>query len=265
MEKYQIAVEKFIDNMNYKCNPHVIGAVVYGSYVTGYNNATSDVDLHVIRDYSDKEIHRGVSTVDGFKIECFEKPIFDIYLSVERDFLTNENAYLSIIGHGKILFDRHDRIHDLQKYILEKYSEPLPPLAGDDAKEMVVIIDNKMEKLKTMARNNAPEFDFIYHLVIEKIRKFYSRICGCANVPVNKSFKLYTDDAYRESYCKSKIPDEKFISLYFKAATNKGTTLEKISIINDLYDYATRDIDIDPNDYRIKIKSRNDSMNMNHE
>ena len=264
MVKFDVAVKNFINDMNYKCNPHVIGAVVYGSYVTGYNNKKSDVDLHIIKDYSDKQIYRGVSIVDGYKIEYFEKPISDIYLSVERDFLINENAYLPIIGHGKILFDHYDRIHDLQKYILEKYKSPLPPLAGDDAKEMAVIIDNRMEKLIPMAECNKPEFNFNYYLVVEKIRKFYSRISGCPNIPVNKSFRLYTDEVYRASYCKD-VPDEEFVRLYFAAATNNGTNEEKMKSIEELYNYAIRNIDIDPNNYRIKIKSRNDSMNMNHE
>lgn len=260
-----MAVEKFINEMNYLSNSHVIGIVIYGSYITGYNNKKSDIDLHIIKNYNDSNIYRGVSTVDGFKIEYFEKPISDIYLSIEKDFLTNENAYLSIIGHGKIIFDSYDRIHDLQKYILKKYSQSLPPLSGDDAKEMAVIIDNRMEKLRLMAESNMPEFNFNYYLVIEKIRKFYSRICGCANIPFNKSFKLYTDKSYRESYCKSDIPDEKFINMYFKAATINGTTEEKMKIIDELYNYATRNVNVDPNNYKILIKSRNNPINMNHE
>lgn len=179
MEKYQRAVYNFIDKMGYLENEHVLGIIVYGSYVTGYNHKYSDIDMHIIRDNSDDKIYRGVLDVDNFKIEYFEKPISDVYLSVENDFETNENVYLAIIGRGHVLFDRTGEIEKLRKYIIEKYSNPLPPLSGDDAKEMAVIIDNKIVKLQSMLENNRPEFVYYYYLVIEKIRKFYSRLCGC--------------------------------------------------------------------------------------
>lgn len=265
MENYQIAVSNFIAKMNYQEDSHVLGIIVYGSYVTGYNHKNSDIDMHIIKDDSDKKIYRGVSNVDGFKIEYFEKPISDVCLSVENDFETNENAYLAIIGYGKILFDRNGDIGKLQRHILEKYSQPLPALSGDDAKEMAVIIDNRMIKLRLMLENNKPEFNYNYYLVVEKIRKFYSRLCGCANIPVDKAFRIYTDKRYRESFCKGVIPDEKFLSIYFEAVTTTGTNEEKMNIVTELYNYATRNVEIDPDNYRILIKSRNNPMNRNHE
>jgi len=36
---------------------------------------------------------------------------------------------------------------------------------------------------------------------------------------------------------------------------------EKMAYIGALYDYATRDLNVDPNNYRIMIKSRNNPMN----
>jgi len=265
MEKYLIAVFKFIDKMKYLENNHILGIIVYGSYVTGYNNKNSDIDIHIIKDDSDDKIYRGVSTVDGFKIEYFEKPISDIYLSIENDFETNENAYQVIIGYGKVLYDRNCEISKLQSYILEKYSQPLPALSGDDAKEMAVIIDNRMIKLRSMLENNKPEFIYNYYLVVDKIRKFYSRLCGCANIPVDKAFKIYTDEKYRESFGQNVIPDEDFLNIYFNAVTNMGTNEEKMDIVTELYNYAIRNLEINPNDYRILIKSRNNPMNKNHE
>lgn len=265
MEKYQMAVSDFITKMNYLENKHVLGIIVYGSYVTGYNNKNSDIDMHIIKDDSDERIYRGVSNIDGFKIEYFEKPISDVYLSIENDFETNENAYLTIIGHGKVLFDRDGSIEKLKSHILEKYSQPLPALSGDDAKEMAVIIDNRVIKLKSMFDNNKPEFIYNYYLVVEKIRKFYSRLCGCANIPVDKVFRIYTDKRYRESFCKSIIPDEEFLDMYFNAVKNTGTNEEKLNIVTELYNYATRNLEINPNNYRILIKSRNNPMNRNHE
>lgn len=264
MEKYQMAVYNFINKMNYLQNEHVLGIIVYGSYVTGYNHKDSDIDMHIIMDNSDDKLYRGVLNINGFKIEYFEKPISDIYLSIENDFETNENAYLTIIGYGNVLFDRTGEIQKLRNYIIEKYNSPLPSLSGDDAKEMAVIIYNRIIKLKSMLENNRPEFIYNYYLVVEKIRKFYSRLCGCPNVPVDKTFKIYSDKKYRESFCKN-IPDIDFINMYFNAVTNTCTNEEKMNIAIELYNYTTRNLEIDPNDYRILIKSRNNPMNKNHE
>lgn len=265
MQEYLMAVSNFIDEMNYLGNNHVLGIIVYGSYVTGYSNEDSDVDVHIIMDDSDKNIYRGVSNSNGFKIEYFEKPISDIYLSIENDFVTNNNAYLAIIGLGKIIYDRNGEIEKLKHYILKKYSQPMPALSGDDAIEMAVIIDNKIKKLRAMFENNNPEFVYNYYLVIEKIRKFYSRLCGCGDIPVEKAFKIYTDEKYRESFGMSTVPDEEFLALFFDSVNNTRNNEEKMDMVNKLYSYVTRNLEIDPNNYRILIKSRNNPLNRNHE
>lgn len=43
-------IKKFIKSMGYLDNKHVLGVFFYGSFLTGYNNKKSDIDLHVIFD-----------------------------------------------------------------------------------------------------------------------------------------------------------------------------------------------------------------------
>ncbi len=38
MEIYEIAIERFIEDMGYKENEHVLGAFFYGSYLTDLPN-----------------------------------------------------------------------------------------------------------------------------------------------------------------------------------------------------------------------------------
>ncbi len=211
-----------------------------------------------------KELIRGSEVHNGYKIEYFEKPIYDIYESIENDFLTQCNSLLPIIGKGIILFDRYGQTKVLQNYILKKFSKPLPPLMGDDATEMVVIIENRMVQLRILMERNSITFNHNYHLLIEKIRKFYSRLCGCADIPVVKVDRLYTNKEYRDAFCKSDIPEEDFIKKYFLAINFEGSNEDKMNIIQDLYNYTTKSLNINPNSYRILIKSRNDPMNKNH-
>mgnify|MGYP003312737545 CR=1 FL=1 len=86
MDKYLNIINKFINKMNYKNNSRFLGVYFYGSCLTGFNGDDSDIDLHIIFDDSDsKHIFRGVSYIDGVKIEYFEKCISDVYLSVKND------------------------------------------------------------------------------------------------------------------------------------------------------------------------------------
>jgi len=132
----------FINDMQYLENEHVLGCFFYGSFLTGYNNKNSDIDLHIIFDNSDPlHLIRGNKYVDGIRIEYFEKPINDLYLSVDNDFNRQNNALLSIIGTSKIIFDKTGDLKKLQQYTLTKFSNPLPPLEDEDARESVSILN----------------------------------------------------------------------------------------------------------------------------
>lgn len=265
MKRFRSTLQKFIEENKYLTNDNVLGIVVYGSSTTGFFHDLSDIDVHIIMNNIVKEFIRGAVMIDGFKIEYFEKPLYDLYESAENDFYMQKNALVPIIGYGEILFDRYGYIEKLQNYVLEIYKKPLPPLELNDAKEMAVIIGNRLSKLKIMAKVRRFDFDYQYHLLIEKIRKFYSRLCGCPDIPVTKAYKIYTDDDYREAFCHGKVPEEDFITLYFEAIGCQGDIEEKLEYATKLYEYTTRDLKINLNHYRIRIKSRNNPMNTNHE
>lgn len=138
-------IQKFITSMNYLENKHVLGVFFYGSFLTGYNNKNSDLDLHIIFDNSNpKHLIRGSKYIDGIRIEYFEKPINDLYLSIDNDYQNQNNALLSIIGTSKLIFDKNGDLKKLQEYALNKFSNPLPPLENEDAREYVSIINNRI-------------------------------------------------------------------------------------------------------------------------
>ena len=263
MKKVEQAIVDFIDSMGYLKDPNVLGIVFYGSYLTGYNNNKSDVDLHIIK-ANTKELIRGVKVVNGFKFEYFEKPLTDLYLSAENEFNNQNNALVSIIGHGKIIYDKNGIVGALQNYINEKYSAPLSPITDDEAKEMVCILDNRMIRLEKLKDFNDDEFDNLYYLNIEKIRKFYHRLLGCPEVPVEKASRIYNDVEYRKHFGKEVIPEPEFVEIYMRAIKIKGSKEDKMATICELFEYSKRNINLDPNNYRILIRSRNDPNNFNH-
>lgn len=252
-------INKFINEMGYKENQKVLGIFFYGSYLTGHYNENSDIDLHIIFDNSDKEhLIRGNKVIDGIRIEYFEKPINDLYLSVDNDYENQNNAFLSIIGTSMIIYDTNNELKKLQEYTKDKFFDKMLPLSIEQSKEYVSIINNRIEKLKMLANEDSPYFYHLYHLTIEKIRKFYHRYLGITKLQTSKVFKIYTDEKYRNSFDNIEIPETEFIIMYLNAITdtslNKNIKLDKVI---KLFEYSKRNIEINENEYRIKIKSRN--------
>ena len=259
MTNVSLIIQKFITNMKYLENKHVLGIFFYGSFLTGYNNKNSDIDLHVIFDDSDpKHLIRGSQYIEDIRIEYFEKPLNDLYLSIDNDYQNQNNALLSIIGTSKIIFDKTGALKELQEYALNKFSNPLPPLENEDAREYVSILNNRMEKLRKAAEDDSPYFFHLYHLTLEKIRKFYHRLNGLPEVQTSKVFRVYTDENYRKSFYKENIPELEFVSLYLDAITDTSLGKEeKLDKVNQLFDYSKRNVKLNAEEYRILIKSRN--------
>ena len=259
MDKVLSIINEFIDKMKYMENEHVLGVYFYGSYLTGYNNKNSDIDLHVIFDNSDpKHLIRGNKYIDGIRIEYFEKPIEDIYLSVDNDYQNQKNALLSIVGTSKIIFDKDGSLKQLQDYTREKFSNSLPPLEREDAREYVSILNNRMEKLRKAAKDNSPYFFHLYHITIEKIRKFYHRLNGLPEVPTSKVFRVYTDIEYRKSFYKDEIPEDEFISMYLNAISDTSNNKKlQLQHAEEFYEYSKRNVSLNEDEYRILIKTSN--------
>lgn len=254
----------FINNMNYFNNKHVLGVLFYGSFLTGFNTDKSDIDLHIIYDDSDpNHLIRGNQIVDGTRIEYFEKPLGDVYLTIENDFQNQNNASLIIFGKSKIIYERENKLTELQQYVINKFKEPLPPLSEEDAKEQVSIINNRMEKLEKYARDDDPYFEHLYHLTLDKIRRFYHNLIGMPRIETSKCFRLYVDEAYRNSFWVDKIPEQVFIDMYFEAIVSTETSkVQKYKLVDKLYEFAKRNVTLNEEEYRILIKSRNTGLDI---
>ena len=259
-------INTFIDIKGYKNDPHCLGVLFYGSSLTGFNKENSDIDLHIIFDDSDPtHLIRANYEIDGVPIEYFEKTLEEIYLTIENDFKEQTTAPLSIIGKSKIIYAKDNRLAELQEYTINKFSRPLPPLSINEARECVSIINNRMEKVYTYSIIDDPYFEHLYHLTIEKIRRFYHNRMGIPRIETVKGFRLYRDTEYRKSFYIDKIPEPKFLDIYFKAISESGLfNQEKYQLLDELYTYAKGGI-ILGDDYRIPIKSRSTVINDNRE
>lgn len=248
----------FVTDMGYLNNEHVLGILFYGSYLTGLNTANSDIDLHIIFDNEDpNHLIRGNKVVTGTRIEYFEKPLEDIYQTVNEDYTNQNNATLTIFGTSKVIYAKDNQLKQLQQYVINKFSNPLPPLSYDEAREQVSILNNRMEKLEKYAETDNPYFEHLYHLTIDKIRRFYHNLMGIPRIETSKCFRLYTDERYRNAFCINKIPEQIFIEMYFKLISDMNLDkIQKYNLLNKMYKITKRNVVLE-NDYRINIKSRN--------
>ncbi len=251
-------IDKFLKNNNYSQDPHVLGVLFYGSYKHKLNNSNSDLDLQIIYDDSNPErIIRANTSVDGIRIEYFEKPISEIYRTADEGYLTQDNSPLSIIGKSEIIYEKDNKMHELQDYVVKKYKDGVLSISENEAQEQVSIINNRMERLKKYAAEDSYYFEHLYHLTIEKIRRFYHNLNGMPRIETSKGFKLYTDKKYQEMYSIHHIPNQEFLNMYFNLITsqNKSKT-QMYDELESFYNYAKRTVDFDDYDYRIPVTWR---------
>ena len=249
------AVTKFMEEMNYMDDEHFLGIIVYGSSLTGFNTEISDIDLHVIFDNSNpNRMIRGEKLVDGKKIEYFEKPIDDEYLMAENEFLNQNNASLPILGKGEIVFARDNSLINLQKYVLHRFQDNLPPLNIDEAREQISIIDNKIQKLENLLNEDSPYFDHLYHIVLGKMRKIHHRIIGISKIPTSKVHRIYTDEPYRKSTYKTN-PSQDFVENYLSLVIPENNKKQMLESLKSFYIKVKQNIELGE-EYRIPIKSK---------
>jgi predicted nucleotidyltransferase len=258
MDKYLNIINKFINKMNYKNNSCFLGVYFYGSCLTGFNSDDSDIDLHIIFDDSDsKHIFRGVSYIDGVKIEYFEKCISDVYLSVKNDIKECNWSWYSMIGNSYIVCDKNDELKKLQKYTLGVYKN-ISALDEEDIYEYISIINNRMSKLKKCLDEDSLNFYSLFYITVEKIRRFYHSIHGFPKINTSKIYKVYKDDEYRKSYFPFDFVSDEFKNLYLSIIENKDLDKNELfDLLVKLYNYVLDGRKLSE-EFRIHIKSRNE-------
>ncbi len=254
MLDYNKILNKFIQKMDYLNNDNVEGIVLYGSFSTGFNTDKSDLDLHIIyKNCVNFMVIKGSTIIDGMKIDYIEKSLDYIYNSVPKDFKNQDNALLSIIGYGKIIYDRNGEIIKLQEHIKECFSLPFPEISIEKIEERLTVIYDYICQLQEMLENSNPYFNHFYHITIEKIQRLYHQMQGFTKLTSNKVYKLYTDTkGYRNAIHKT-IPEKEFVDLYLKAIDEHLNNAEKISIIISIFNYITKTTQLNLTNYRIKL------------
>ena len=126
MKKWEKVLYRFLEE--YKNEAYVIGAILGGSYATGNYTINSDIDIHIITKNVDWK-ERGNKIINGIMIEYFINPISELYNYMEDDHIRRKHmSTASMIGYGKIIFDKTGEVlrlkDDALKYYDKEFLEP---------------------------------------------------------------------------------------------------------------------------------------------
>lgn len=103
MDKWTLALETFLKD--WKDREDVVGALVCGSYVTGYPLKRSDIDIHIILADHVEWRERGNRVVNVFLIEYFANPPAQIRKYYQDDFNKQRTMSMVQFKTGRIVFD----------------------------------------------------------------------------------------------------------------------------------------------------------------
>ncbi len=193
-------------------NPNVLGIIFYGSTKYRTNKINSDIDLLIVTNSSKN--YKGVSYHNDVKVEYFEKS-FD-YLLEQIHCMKHSLDYslLSIFKNGEILFSKD--------YALEYLTDEA--LFQDIASSKNCIISysllNDWLEFFNRLSETSPLRPYIYHNLLEFIRKVFHEENGFSKLPIMKVYELYQNKNYAMHFYCAKLPPQEFRECFLNLMTS---------------------------------------------
>ena len=235
---------------------NLLGAVVYGSSVTGFASQNSDIDVLVLLREAEQTI-RGVKQYNGCKMEYFIKPI-EKFLSEGVTFAKrNCPSHLALEQNGFILYDDSGFLQNILRADAEYYnSNRQKPTLNYELK--FVQIENRIASLKNILGRDGKEFYMVYYNILEMIRNFHSQISGEAEIPFAKAYRIYNDENYYNNFVGKQVsnpkPSKKFVELYSQCVELQDDKAQMIANLEELFQFTQEHISINPSNYEMILK-----------
>ena len=71
-----------------------------------------------------------------------------------------------------------------------------------------------MLKLRKCLDEDSPNFQSLFYITVEKVRRFYHSIYGFPKINTSKIYRIYKDDDYRKSYFPNNFVSDEFKDIY---------------------------------------------------
>lgn len=236
MEKWKQTLNFFLEE--YKTDEKIIGAILGGSYANGNYTDSSDIDISIITS-DDNYKKRGNIIIDGIMIEYFINPISELVKYMEDDYINRRRLSTSnLIGNGLIIFDKENKMQELQSLALSYYKKdfPLPNEASLKCKKYACW--DAFDELKNKFKNNE-SYNLNYFVLLQDLIDCYYFCNNIASIPISKLEEIFRNKEYAQKYNLKNEPNSEFKELVLNC-------IDSISMdqITKLYNYVIGDWDI---------------------
>lgn len=224
-----LIISKFINQIPSKDN--ILGIIFYGSYKYHTNNSQSDIDLLLIT--NDDYNYKGVTYIDGIKIEFFEKNIYSLIEKLDNQEFNYNRFLTSVFKNGSIIYSKNSSMEFLKEQILEQQHN------YSTNRNFKYDYYNDFNFYYNNFISISPDsnlFMYFYFNLLESIRKIYHRENGYSEIPSLKVRKLYSNLEYASKYYCVELPNQEFINLYLDLVDN-GYQEEKLESLVSLIHY----------------------------
>ncbi|MBR5501615.1 MAG: nucleotidyltransferase domain-containing protein [Oscillospiraceae bacterium] len=253
MQQWSMAAETFL--RRYKNEAWFLGAILTGSYATGNNHDSSDVDLFIVANDTVTWRERGNMLVDGVMIEYFINPLRQVLAELDAAFSENSLATTQMFANCKILYDIDGSIAAIverAKNDLEN-GEIAPASSYGRAMNCYTVWHSYYELCaKAKAHQNIA---FSYNLFLCDTLKAYLANSVLPLMPIHKAERILADEAFRQRYNLHKMPEQQFTEKLL-ACFAANEISEQCACAQELYDYFMAqfpDFDINNFSFRSEI------------
>ena len=239
--KYNKIINKFVQKCQKEEN--IEGIIIFGSYVNGFFNSTSDLDFLIILNNEAKWYGRGSTIIDGITIEYFINTLNNFQNAFKRDFNNYNPVNTNMIANSKILFDKNNNVKLLQNEAAKWYKKEYEKKEINELKKLISFAEDLFLELEYSYQNNDDDFAILYFELLNRIVNLYQVYNKYAPIQKEKMNKIINDKKYQKNY-KYKGKINKSLQKYFNECIN---TLNKESMyknIKTFYEFVMKSIKI---------------------
>lgn len=195
---YNELIKEILSRNNIDKNT-VLGVLIYGSTITGYDDDFSDIDILLVTADDSKQEARGVLISLDKRVEYFIISETNVYKELFRELDTVSPALIMAFVTGIIYYEKNSIMQQLKKRAQDILKMPYVKLSLNEIRIKTNILRNHLKELKRKYLKKSPDYSFCYFNYVNELITFYARYKGIT-IKDCKLYELLTDETYRERF-----------------------------------------------------------------
>lgn len=196
------------------------GAIVSGSFVTGDNTVSSDIDVHIIMNDTFHKKEKGLQEKDGFLISYVAFPVRMFPAVLKKGHAEHERIMARYYTKGEIVEDINGEVLRLKKMARQNLSIPLESLEAPNRENGKYVMVAVLDDLRDMSDED-PYFYFLYYLLLEYVVRVYAMFLGLDMPNTIRSYgkleRFFHDKDWRKRYLINDWKDDVFVRFFEEA------------------------------------------------